>query len=403
MLKILHILDKSVPNLSGYSIRAKYIVRFQKEYGLNPVCITSPKYEVEPQNETINGISYYRSYIDTPTFFLKIPFLKERIVMDTFKKNIRKVVEKEKIDIIHAHSPSLCGLPAMAVAKDKNIPFVYEIRAFWEDAAVDLARFKENSFKYKVSQYMEGKLFKDADALIAICEGIKTEIFRRVPRENIYIVKNGIDVEQFKPREKGKKIIKKYNLENKVIVGFIGTFFKFEGLELLLKAVPGIIRGNKNVVFMIVGAGVEDSNLRNFSRSNPVINENVIFTGRMPHEEILDFYSVMDILVYPRISKRITEFVTPLKPLEAMSMEKAVLISDVGGLKELIDNDRTGIYFRAGDTDDLAGKILMLAGNPQLREQLGKTARAEVVQHRNWSKIVPKYLEIYEALLSKSK
>lgn len=302
----------------------------------------------------------------------------------------------------------------MKVAKEKNIPFVYEIRAFWEDAAVDLQRFKENSLKYKISQYMENKLFKNADAVVAICEGIKKEIGQRLQgkgqrtsfgntqdkKGKVYVVENGVDTEQFKPIEKANEVIEKYNLENKTVVSFIGSFFKFEGLELLLKSVPEIIKRNKDVVFLIVGSGVENDNLRNLAKSNPIIDENVIFTGRVPHEQILDYYSFGDIFVYPRVSKRITEFVTPLKPLEAMAMEKAVIISDVGGLKELIEEENTAVIFKNGDSNDLAEKIITLINNKEKREAMGKFARDYVIKSRQWKDMVANYKEIYEGIMT---
>ncbi len=401
-MKIFHVLDRSVPDLSGYSIRSKYIIEFQKRMGMRQFVITSPKYECSPMYQEISEIPYYRTRADV-SFVSNLPFVREKVQMNVLYKKICRLGYGLGVKLIHAHSPSLCGLPALHAARKLNIPCVYEMRAFWEDAAVDLGRFREGSFKYRISQYIEGKLLRGADTIVGICEGIKGEVLRRVKRDNVYIVPNGVDSETFRPRDKSDKLLQQYDLSGKVVAGFIGSFFTFEGLQTLIESVPQIVNKNPDVRFLIVGAGVEDENVRKLAKELDVLDKYVIFTGKVPHEEVMDYYSVMDILVYPRISKRITELVTPLKPLEAMAMEKAVVVSDVGGLKELVKDGETGLVFKAGERGDLAERILTLAESPQLRERLGKTARKEVVNNRNWSTIVPKYRDIYTQIIADRK
>lgn len=400
-MKVLHIFDRSLPDSSGYSIRSKYIIEFQKSMGLEPIAITSPKYIETKENEEINGICYYRSHKPKDiisSLGLRVPFIREKVIMKTLYRDILKIIDKNKIDIIHAHSPSLCGLPAMKAAKKFTIPFVYETRALWEDAAVDLGRFKENSFKYKVSQYMENKLFKNADGAICICQGLKDEISKRTAKK-VHVIKNGVDVKNFVAIDKKQELIDKYNLRDKIVIGFIGSFFTFEGLDCLIKSAAQVLAKNNNIQFMIVGAGVEDKNTRDLAKELKIFGKGVIFTGKVPHSEVLDYYSIMDILVYPRISKRITELVTPLKPLEAMSMEKAVIASNVGGLKELIKNNITGLLFNAGNIDDLTEKILDLVNDSRKRDILGRNARLDMIENRDWVKIVSKCTDIYKSIL----
>jgi glycosyltransferase involved in cell wall biosynthesis len=119
----------------------------------------------------------------------------------------------------------------------------------------------------------------------------------------------------------------------------------------------------------------------------------------VPAEEVERLYSVMDVVAYPRRRIRVTELVTPLKPLEAMAMEKAVIGSDVGGIRELIQDGVTGLLHRSGDPDDLAVKIRRMADEPKLRQRLGRQARAWVAEKRDWNSIVPQYLPIYETVL----
>ena len=405
-MKVLHVLNLSIPDLTGYSIRSKYIVEFQKELGLSPIVVTSPKYPRLIQYEEIGGIPYYRAYSEPDNLeklTLKVPFIREQTIMWNLQRTIEKVARSTRVDLIHAHSPSLCGIPASKVARRLNIPFIYEVRALWEDAAVDQKRFSEGSLKYFLSKKVEQRLFDRAHAIICICEGLRKELSYRTDKGKIFVIENGVDTEKFVSRQKSKRVIERYELQSKVVVGFIGSFFAFEGLQDLILSVPEVIKSVNNVLSLIVGGGVEEENVRELAANLGVLNNQVIFTGRVPHEEILDYYSVMDILVYPRVSKRITELVTPLKPLEAMSMEKAVIASDVGGLRELIEDNVTGVLFKAGDYKNLAKKIVGLAINNEQRIMLGKNARLKMVQQRDWKYIVSRYRNIYNFAFERTK
>jgi len=330
-----------------------------------------------------------------------MPFLKEIILMRYLEQDIIRLVTDNSIDIIHAHSPILCGLPALRVAKKMRIPFIYEVRALWEDAAVDQQKTKEGSLRYKLTRWLETKLLKQADVIITICKGLKKEIVERNIREDkVHIVHNGVDVNKFVPCAKDTVLLKKYNLNGHIVIGFIGSFYKFEGLEILLRSVPNILANSKNVKFLIVGGGEEENDLKQLARTLH-IEKDVIFTGRVPHTEIFKYYSIIDIFAYPRVNKRITNLVTPLKPLEAMSMGKAIIGSDVGGLRELINDKETGLLFKAESIGDLVDKCVYLLRNREKRESLGQKARVEMIQRRDWAKIVSEYVNIYDNLLSR--
>jgi len=400
---VLHVLDRSLPNLSGYSIRSKYIVEFQSQMGLKPVVVTTPKYDRESPFEHINGIEYHRSYAKPESLekvLYRIPFLREQAMMRRAQNKIEDLVRANKVDIIHAHSPSLCGLPALKAARNLNIPMVYEVRAFWEDAAVDQMRFAENSFRYRISSRMEQKLFDRADGVVCICEGLRQEISRRAPGQKVSVVQNGVNTNFFVPREKSRDLMQRYQTQGKTVVGFIGSFFTFEGLADLIHSIARIKKEVKGVVLLLVGTGIEDQNLRNLAHELGLNGNSAIFAGKVPHEEVQDYYSIMDILVYPRISKRITELVTPLKPLEAMAMEKTVLVSDVGGLRELVSEGQNGFVYQAGNVHDLTEKLVYLAGHPEHCREIGRRARQDMQKYRDWSVISREYESIYSELLN---
>ncbi len=373
LLKVLHVLDTSIPDSAGYTTRGYYLATNQKKLGCQPVILTSERYSNPDniQSEMIEGIKYYRTQKRTG-LIRKIPFLAEINEIQTLRKRVSEVADLEQVDIIHAHSPSLIGTACLNYCKQKNIPLIYEIRAFWEDAAVDREAFTERSLKYKLRRYHETNVVKKADAVIAICDGIKNDLLNRgVTEKKIHVVRNGVDCELFHPLEKCKELQRQLNCSGKTVLGFIGSFFNFEGLQDLIHAMKEIIRKDSNIVLLLVGAGQVDTELRKLT-SELELEDNVIFTGRVSHEKVKDYYSIIDVLVYPRIKKRITELVTPLKPLEAMAMEKTVLMSDVGGLRELVDTDGSAHFFRAGDQENLVSQCLKLSSDKYLQYISGR-------------------------------
>ncbi len=403
-MKILHVLSYSIPNLSGYTIRGKYLVESEKKAGLTPMVITSPKYAHEDPfclQIVLSDIEYYRtSEKKSP---LNIPFLNELVYMKNFKKDIRDLVQSEGIDIIHAHSPSLNGLSALGIQHlGRKVPLVYQVRALWEDAGVESGKMKVNSPKYLASYYMENLLLKKANHIVVICEGLKKELVSRgYAEEKISIVKNGVDTDVFAAREKNNDLIEKYDLDGKCVVGFIGSFFKFEGVSDLVKAFKQVISKRPNLKLMLIGRGEEFEDIENMVK-NDGLQDHIIVTGSIPHKEIMEYYSVLDILVYPRKSTRLTELVTPLKPLEAMSMGKAVVGSNIGGLRSLIQDGKTGLLYQADSICALSDTIDRLVSSRQLRDSLGSAAMQETRSNCSWLAVSSGMPEIYNSVLEKA-
>jgi glycosyltransferase involved in cell wall biosynthesis len=121
--------------------------------------------------------------------------------------------------------------------------------------------------------------------------------------------------------------------------------------------------------------------------------------GRIPHERVPGVYSMVDVLAYPRYSMRLTELVTPLKPLEAMAMGKVLVASDVGGHKELISHGQTGVLFPAGDADALAAELEGLLADSTRRKTLEMQGLQWVRENKTWEQTTSVYRKIYEGLI----
>jgi PEP-CTERM/exosortase A-associated glycosyltransferase len=399
-MKILHVFDYSIPLHSGYTFRSRAILNNQRLHGLETLHITSSKHKVDQFNasEEVDGLTFFR----TPDGALaNLPLFNQLDVVLGLVPQITRLVKEYKPDVIHAHSPCLTGVAALRVGKKLGVPVVYECRAFWEDAAVDQGKSKENDIRYRLTRRLESYVFKNADAVFCISQGLKDDIEQRgLGIKHLNLAPNAVDLAQFDQiHERDSALEASLGYQGKKVIGFIGSFYAYEGVDLVIKAMPDILRKVPNAVLMLVGGGIEESNLKALVKSSH-LEESVKFVGRVPHSEVSKYASLVDAFVFARTSIRLTNLVTPLKPLEAMAQGRLVVASDVGGHKELIENGKTGYLFKADDpvaltqavtnalTDEVKAKEMIIAG------------RKFVETERSWRAVSARYLPIYDGLVS---
>ncbi|SFF95151.1 TIGR04063 family PEP-CTERM/XrtA system glycosyltransferase [Neptunomonas qingdaonensis] len=401
-MKILHILDHSIPLHSGYTFRTRSILKQQRAMGWETEHVTSGKHTVaSPPIEKVEEFLFYRTPLKL-SIMDKLPFLNQLAIINQLTKRVGEVIEKTKPDILHAHSPALTGLAALRAGRKYGIPVVYECRGFWEDAAVDHGTCKEDGIRYKLSRALETYVFKHADAVTTICEGLRKDIKGRgIPNNKITVIPNAVDIDTFSVitcRDTAR--LDELGLQGKTVLGFIGSFYAYEGLLLLLDALPEIIRNNADIRLLLVGGGLQNDLIHEKIKALN-LQDFVITTGRVPHTDVQSYYSLVDILIYPRLAMRLTELVTPLKPLEAMAQGKLVIASDVGGHKELIKDGITGRLFKAGDPMVLARVVLDLLDQQSDWTSYKLQGRKYVEEQRNWPVSVNYYNDVYPALMKK--
>lgn len=398
-MRILHILDHSLPLHSGYTFRTAAILREQQRLGWETFHLTSAKQGPTPASEeTADGLRFFRTSLETAAW-ARWPVLNQAAIVRGLTRRLREVVEQVNPDVLHAHSPALNGLAALPVARHYRLPLVYEVRAFWEDAAVDHGTTREGSVRYRLTRALETHVLKRAAAVTCICEGLRSDIVGRgIPAAKVTAIPNAVDIGQFSLGGEPDPALKaRLGLAGARILGFIGSFYAYEGLALLLDALPTMLAQAPDIRVLLVGGGPQEPALKAQARSLGIANQ-VAFTGRVPHAEVNRYYDLIDVLVYPRLSMRLTELVTPLKPLEAMAQGQLFVASDVGGHRELIHDGETGVLFRAGDAGDLAAKILALLDQPERWPLLKANGRCFVETERNWTASVQRYAPIYQVL-----
>jgi PEP-CTERM/exosortase A-associated glycosyltransferase len=398
-LKILHVLEYSRPNISGYSLRSDAIIRHQRKVGITTNQLTSQRYqEFTELEEDVDGVIYQRTEKST-SLLSKIPFVNYLVHINHLAKRIEKAVLSDKPDLIQTHSPMFNALAAIKVGKKYNIPVTYEVRALWEDAAVDTGKTKEGSLKYKIIKAIEQRAFEKADAVSCICQGLKQDLIKRgIPESKLYVTPNAVDIDNFKPSmQRDPELEQSLNLSGKKVVAFVGTFFKYEGLHYAVTAMSEIAKNRSDIHLLLVGAGNELDNLKQQVKDLN-LNSFVTFVGRVPFAEVSRYYSLADVMVFPRESIRLTELVTPLKPLESMAQFKPVIASDIGGHRELIEDGKTGFLFPADDANALANKIVTIIDDTNLLTQVSEQGLIFVREERNWLNTAKQYLPVYERL-----
>lgn len=394
-LRVLHVLDHSLPLHSGYSFRSAALFREQRRLGWKTFHLTTPKHTAPgPDPEEAGGLAFHR----TPSLSTNsgLPGLGELNLIRAVARRIEEVVATQEVDILHAHSPVLNALACLMAARRLRLPVVYEVRGFWEDAAVSHGTATAGGMRYRVSRSLETFALKRSDAVTTICEGLRSDMLRRgIAGDKITVIPNGVDATEFEfGTEPDSELKASLGLQGQIVLGFLGSFYSYEGLDLLISALPDVLKEMPNVTVLLVGGGPAEGALREQVRLLE-LEHKVKFVGRVPHERIQEYYALVDIFVYPRRSMRLTETVTPLKPLEAMARGGIVLVSDVGGHRELVTDFETGRFFRADDAQSLSRAILELVADRADAPSMRTRARYFVESERGWDRSAAGYREAY--------
>tara|TARA_B110000285_G_C15129019_1_gene622217 strand:- start:1112 stop:2338 length:1227 start_codon:yes stop_codon:yes gene_type:complete len=407
-MKILHVLYQSTPNISGSSTRSYDLIDSQKENGITPIIITSPfqkGYSPNKSLEIIDGCKYYRTYdgVESNEVSEKGNRIIKRISkffkIFKFYRQIKKVLKQENVDVIHAHAMFFCAIPSIIIAKKLKIPVVYEIRSLWEERGKEKNKIISR-FQYYIIRSIESYSMRKANAVVVINKGLEENIIKRgIKKEKITIVKNGVNSNFINEQsEKITDVLQKDYLN----IGYIGSLSPIEGLDNLIKTV---IKMNKEKVhskkfrLLIYGDGISKKDLMKVAANNEYIN----FMGRVNRQEIYKAYEQIEIIVNPRIKNKLTDSVTPLKPLEAMCFRKPVIVSNVGGMKELIQHNETGILYNAKKPFELESAILEYINLPTNKKKLLIDNAFNYVQsERNWMKNSETYIKLYNHIIDAS-
>ena len=405
-MRILHVLDHSLPLQSGYVYRTLGIVNQQRKIGWEPILVTSGKHQsfIEDGNgEPIERIGDWEVFRTPPATGVasRLPVLGDITIVHDLGRRLDEIIPEIKPDILHAHSPALNGLAAIQAGRRHNVPVVYEVRAFWEDARLSHHNRTRPDLKYHATRRLETYVLQRAAAVTTICDGLAQEMTERgIPTDKVTVIPNAVDRGAFTGcGVPDPALAARLGVTGRTVLGFFGSFYSYEGLHLLLQAIARVRLVHPTIAVLLAGGGPEEAALRRLV-SELGIASNVVFAGRVPHSEIQKYYDLADLLVFPRLSMRLTELVTPLKPLEAMAQQRIVVASDVGGHRELMRHRETAYLFAPDDPRHVAEGILGALYDRPAWPRIQSQALRFVERERCWEASVARYDRVYNRLLN---
>jgi glycosyltransferase involved in cell wall biosynthesis/predicted glycoside hydrolase/deacetylase ChbG (UPF0249 family)/Flp pilus assembly protein TadD len=400
--RILHIVGRSLPYMqTGYSVRTRYVTQCQKEAGLDPHVVTQVGFpwtdgaEEAPLWEEVAGIAHHR---------LPGPSLPPERLDDRLEANLAGLVglvRRLRPAALHAASDYRNALLALSVGRACGIPVVYEVRGFWEDTWTSKQEGDDadQTVAYRWRRERELACMGSADRVVTLAEVMRDEISRRgIPAEKVVVVPNAVDPFAFQPAKRDPEAARRLGIgEDEVVIGYVSSFVPYEGIHFLIDAVAELASRGLPVRGLLVGDGKERPALEARVRERGM-EERILFTGRVPHAEVATYYGLIDAFVVPRTADRVCRLVTPLKPYEAMAMERAVVVSGVEALEEMVIPGKTGMVFRPEDAGSLADVLEPLVRFQERRRELGRSAREWVCRHRTWERNGRIYADLYRSL-----
>ncbi len=394
--RVCYCLNHSLPYRGdGYATRGQYMAKALQEAGFELIAITRPgypfdspklikKYKEIPIEEDIDGIKYKRQYADKKTV-KSVQYT--NFAVEEWKKTFKEL----RPQFVIAASNEFQATSALIAAKELGIPFYYEVRGLWEITKASRTPKYKDSLSYYLRKYYEAKICKLADGVFTLTTALIDELEKRgVSRNKIYLTPNCANIAMFNPQERDEELAKKLKIpKNVVTIGYLGTIQMYEGLDDLIQAAS--ILKNKGLDFRLIFIGglscVDKKGYDKYLKQKAKdcgVYDKLIMLGKVSPADVPRYYSLMDITPFGRKPLPVCEIVSPIKPLEAMAMEKNVIVSDLAALKEIVQDNVTGLYFKKGDINSYAEVLECAIKDESLRKTLGKNARKWVEENRQW-------------------
>lgn len=400
----LYCLHQSVPHsTNGYSTRSHGVAIGLKKAGWKVRVATRPGF---PWDANVAGLNrgYHETSVDGIEYASIAGWNLNNTPLDLYlaeaADHFVREAQSSGAEVIISASNHITALPALVAARRLGLPFVYEIRGLWEVTQASVQPNWADSQRYHLMRTLEQQVAKESNLVITLTDELRQEISSwGISKEKIILVPNAVDTERFQPQPADEKILKELNIPvGTPVIGYAGSVVAYEGLNLLLDALFKIKQKKEKFVFVLVGDGKVIDEIKARATSLGLEKE-CRFVGRIPFDKVAGYLSCMDIMPIPRLSSPVTEMVSALKPLEAMAMGRAVVLSNVSPHKTMAGNNERAILFKKDDADDLAKNIQRLMHAPDERARLGNVARQWVLKERTWNYVT----EVYAKAVEKAK
>jgi len=402
--RVLHVVSRALPyHQVGYTLRSQSIGEAQLAAGLDARFATIGNFPANvgvpdaPRDWKVRGVPYHRL---APEF--SDNGFHDRLVT-TSARCLAELAERIRPAVLHPASNHLQAQVALAVARPLGIPVVYEVRGFIEETWAshperdeDAARASE---RFQAVRDTETRVMAASDAVVTLSETMRLEIIARgCAPDAVVVIPNAVDVERFRPMPRDDALAAGLGIGDEPVIGYISTFTAYEGIRYLLEAAAALRGRGRRFRLLLVGDGRDRNAIVEQAHRLGLDDGSLVMPGRVPNDEITRYYSVIDVFVVPRTADRVSTLVTPLKPFEAMAMQRPLVVSDVPPLREIVVPGEAGLLFRPEDAADLATVLEGLLDDEALRARLGRQAREWVAAERTWAQNGARYRVLYERL-----
>ena len=412
--KVCYVIHNSLPYSSGgYATRGHGLITGLLDQDVDIYALTRPGYPHDvskinirdiAETDVIDNVTYKRLYSPSRRDYSNYEYILKAV------ESYKQAFLADRPAIVIAASNHLDGLPAMFAARELGIPFIYEIRGFWEVTRLSkYPKFAQDPM-FKVEKRLEALVAEHADYIFTLTQGMVDELHDRgVDTTNkIALLPNSCDVTRFNPQIKDQDLARELDIPLTIpVIGYVGTLVSYEGLDDLAVACSQLKRqgyefrllivGNENATGQGKGSIVEQ--VQGIAKEGG-FEEWLIMPGRIPFEHVESYYSLIDIAPFPRKAWPVCEMVPPMKTLEALSMKKAVIVSSNKALTEMIDHDINGRVFERGNTDDLILQLKYLLDHPDKWKDYGEKGRIFVENHRTWEQTSKKAKKVINKILA---
>lgn len=396
---------------SGYTVRTHELLKslIKKKKDIQIMCLSKPESNISKINISyLDGIKYYNFPINKDVNKMNgTLYTKEYI--QTYLYYVNKIVSTlgDKPSVIHSASNYINPFIANTIGKRYNIPTIYEVRGLWHLSRLSYDKNWENTAEYKKYIEYERSALEKSTHILTLNSKIKNYIVKNygIKGDKITISPNGVDTNKFVLQErKDPQLQTLYNPSNFVSFGYVGSLVNYEGLDLFVKAVNRLNREGLKFVAIIVGKGSTNvcnkifQQLERYKNSHNL--DNLFITGEVPYYDVCKYYSIIDVICLPRKGYEVCEIVTPLKPFEGLAMGKPLILSSVGGLENII-NDDCGCIFDKNDNHDLALSMKQFITNPDIIPIIGKKSRELAEKKYAWNNVNENVIKLYKKIQQK--
>lgn len=415
-LRILHLVNASYPDVSsGYTMRTLRVLEAQRRVGLVPTVVSldfAHREAGHARTEVLDGVPHIRfGYPSRPSLAaLKDSFravglhaaarlpgeasrqAKLEVLIRWALEQLQPVLDEHQPDVLHAHSPYWVASVAGRAARARRLPWLYELRGLWAETAVAQHEVVEGSIRHRLDLFAEARWARAATGCLPIGEALGERV-RTWGARIVGMAPNVVDSDRFRPGPKGPLAVE-LGLHDVPVVGYIGSIRSLEGIEACFEGLRGLPKAR----LLLVGDGPSRAELAQVAARRGLADR-VVFTGRIPPEEVPQYYRLIDVFWVTRPDRSVTRLVPPLKPLEAMATGLPVIASNLPALAELVGRDgERGLLYPPEAPHRLARLTAQLLDDPVRRTRMGAAGRAWVSAARSLEALGQAYLDAYSAV-----